>query len=132
MSGAVGSRPNLMRSGTAVASARANLETHSLSGNSSSQPRLDTASACRTVSLEDSAERADAEEKGEDIGGIYRVAHPTGPVYCAAAEGPLPDRAISGRHSPQILVDAPVAKINRRESRAGFLPPDRAHTLRKN
>ena len=51
MSGAVGSSPNLMRSGTPVAALRANLRVHSCSGINSSQPRNVTASAALTSSV---------------------------------------------------------------------------------
>jgi len=50
MSGAVGSRPSLMRNGTPVACERASLRTQSASGSSSSHPRRETASASRTRS----------------------------------------------------------------------------------
>src|SRR4051794_20319556 len=51
MSGAVGSRPSLIRSGTPVASERASFCTHSLSGMSSLDRRSDCASAPRTDSV---------------------------------------------------------------------------------
>jgi hypothetical protein len=51
MSGAVGSRPSLIRSGTPVASDRASLRSHSFSGISSLQRRSDVASARRTESV---------------------------------------------------------------------------------
>ena len=51
MSGAVGSRPSLMRSGMPVASERGSFFSQSASGSSSSQPRSETAIASRTRSL---------------------------------------------------------------------------------
>jgi hypothetical protein len=51
MSGAVGSRPSLMRKGWPVASERASLASHSDCGSSSSQPRSETARASRTRSV---------------------------------------------------------------------------------
>ena len=51
MSGAVGSRPSLMRSGWPVASLRASFFSQSASGSSSSQPRCVMASASHVRSV---------------------------------------------------------------------------------
>ena len=51
MSGAVGSRPNLMRRACPVCSERCNFFCQSASGINSSQPRRVMASASRTASL---------------------------------------------------------------------------------
>ena len=48
--GAVGSRPNLMRSGWPDASERVSFLTHSSLGSSSSTPRSEISSACPTPS----------------------------------------------------------------------------------
>jgi hypothetical protein len=70
MSGAVGSNPSLMRSGTPVAEDLASLASQSASGNSSSQPRFETAMACRTASVTGYFDGGVSEGKGSDMEGF--------------------------------------------------------------
>ena len=90
MSGAVGSRPSLMRSGTPVASERASLASQSACGNSSSQPRLEIAKAFRTRSVTGCLGSAGTGVEGKDIRGFSGDGRGAGSVYCAAAPNRLP------------------------------------------
>src|SRR5947209_6283855 len=83
MSGAVGSRPSLMRSGTPVASERASFWIHSLSGISSLQRRSDRARASRTELVTGYPDDGGAGERIEaDITGCYGT-RATGGRYTA-------------------------------------------------
>ena len=71
MSGAVGSKPNLIRSGTLVAALFASFANHSFSTNNSSQPRFVCSKAAKTSGVigyfSDPAERFVAEVSVEFI-----------------------------------------------------------------
>src|ERR1700741_4394096 len=84
MSGAVGSRPSLTRSGTPVASERTNLDSQSGSGSNSLQRRFEMASARDTASLTGAA-GAGAATEDTDIGRLGGKGRRKGPLYSAAA-----------------------------------------------
>src|SRR6186713_419735 len=84
MSGAVGSRPSLIRSGTPFASERTNLDSQSASGSNSLQRRFEIASARKTASLAGPA-GAGAATEDTDIGRLGGKGRRKGPVYSAAA-----------------------------------------------
>src|SRR5579864_9734485 len=73
MSGAVGSSPSLIRSGTPVASDRASLTSQSASGMSSLQRRLETRIASSTASVTGCFPSGDAETEDTNIGRLRRL-----------------------------------------------------------
>src|SRR4029453_3008408 len=85
MSGAVGSRPNLMRSGTPVASERTSLDTQSASGSNSLLRRFEIARARETASLPGRAGWEGTATEDTDIGRMWGKEAPDGWVYSAAA-----------------------------------------------
>src|SRR5450432_1584461 len=127
MSGAVGSRPSLTRSGTPVASDRANLASQSASGRSSLQRRFEIAMARKTSSLGSGGPATeDTNIGGNEVAGA--------PDRTAILRGGVLQRRLevsyegqSGAHDSR---GAPAATINRSASRPSKRRPTRATTLR--
>src|SRR6185436_11974457 len=119
MSGAVGSRPNLIRSGTPVASERTSLDTQSASGRSALQRRFEIVRARETASLTGIAGPEDAATEDTDIGRLRRKGRRKGPVYSAAASyGVASNHPTRPAGEPTIL----VAPRGRRTTQARASP----------
>src|SRR6478672_388485 len=128
MSGAVGSRPSLIRSGTPVASERTSLDTQSASGSNSLQRRLEIATARETASLTGPAGSEGTATEDTDIGGMGRKGRRKGPVYSAAASyGVASNHPTRPTGGAQILVAPRWRRLTKARALPGERRPNRAN-----